>query len=451
MQIDLIEKYLTANNRFTLIKYILSFLFKELFMDKETKRLKRSKGNRTFAFSNKVFMRSIVITNMFIILASSVFTVSALNRDFEVVDGEDVSSVKVINTNTDKILKRANVSIGPDDKILRDDQESRLTVKRAFEVTIIADDKAQILQFNDGTVNYALYEAGIDLGNNDKVNFELTDALVPGMEIKVTRFCDIILNLNSFETHIQVPKGTVKESLDYLGITLNNDDTVNYDLNSQVQDGMRLVVTRINYNERTDTEIIPYATVTIKTDKLNKGEKKVETAGVNGERIVLVREKIVNGLLEETVEVSEISKTEPIDEVILEGTHEETIVTSSNNTKSNTQSSSESSEVAVSGKPISYRSVLKGSCTAYTSSAGALTSTGKVAQVGYVAVNPNIIPYGTELYICSEDGSFVYGYAIAADTGGALMDGSALVDLYYNTESECISFGRRTLCVYILD
>ena len=103
------------------------------------------------------------------------------------------------------------------------------------------------------------------------------------------------------------------------------------------------------------------------------------------------------------------------------------------------------------GNSISYTSVLTGSATAYTASPGSHTSTGAVAQRGRVAVNPNIIPYGTKLYIASPDGSYVYGYAVAADTGGALSSGSALVDLFYDTLSECYKFGRRTMNVYILE
>ena len=72
------------------------------------------------------------------------------------------------------------------------------------------------------------------------------------------------------------------------------------------------------------------------------------------------------------------------------------------------------------------------------------------AYHGGVAVNPNIIPYGSKLYIVSTDGSFVYGYATAVDTGGALMDGSAIVDCFYNTYDECVNFGRRDVNVYVL-
>ena len=71
--------------------------------------------------------------------------------------------------------------------------------------------------------------------------------------------------------------------------------------------------------------------------------------------------------------------------------------------------------------------------------------------MGLVAVDPRKIPYGTRLYIVSSDGRYNYGYAIAADTGGALRSGRVLVDLFYNTERECVNFGRRQVKVYILD
>ena len=68
------------------------------------------------------------------------------------------------------------------------------------------------------------------------------------------------------------------------------------------------------------------------------------------------------------------------------------------------------------GVPTEYVDTISGKSCAYTADPGALMSTGKAVFQGYVAVDPNIIPYGSELYIVADDGE-VYGYAIAADTG----------------------------------
>lgn len=92
----------------------------------------------------------------------------------------------------------------------------------------------------------------------------------------------------------------------------------------------------------------------------------------------------------------------------------------------------------------SYKKKLRGSVTAYTAKSGARTSTGRKAAYGVVAVNPKIIPYGTKLYIPG------YGTAVAGDTGGALMKGTALVDVFYPTYKQCNQWGRQNVDVYIL-
>ena len=68
-----------------------------------------------------------------------------------------------------------------------------------------------------------------------------------------------------------------------------------------------------------------------------------------------------------------------------------------------------------------------------------------------MAVNPNVIPYGSLMYITSADGRFVYGYAYAADTGTAMMTGSTFIDLYYETYSESVDNAVIAVNVYVLD
>ena len=187
------------------------------------------------------------------------------------------------------------------------------------------------------------------------------------------------------------------------------------------------------------------------SDTLYEGETEVED-GEEGQREIITRDKIVNGKVIESRQISNeiIKQSKPARKWI--GVKPKQTETTASKPVSSGYSKNNNDGTFVDhyGNTISYTSVLTGAATAYTASVGASTSTGRPAQYGNVAVNPNIIPYGTRLYIASPDGSFVYGYAVAADTGGALMSGSALVDLYYDTLEECYQFGRRNVSIYIL-
>ena len=78
--------------------------------------------------------------------------------------------------------------------------------------------------------------------------------------------------------------------------------------------------------------------------------------------------------------------------------------------------------------------------TAYTWT-GCRTATGPWPSRGMVAVDPRVIPLGTELHI---EG---YGSAVAADTGGAIQ--GQRIDLYMDTKHECLQWGRRKVEVQI--
>jgi len=89
--------------------------------------------------------------------------------------------------------------------------------------------------------------------------------------------------------------------------------------------------------------------------------------------------------------------------------------------------------------------------TAYThTDAGCdmITSTGTTVHKGTVAVDPRYIPYGTRMFIVSNDGEVVYGLAVAEDCGGDIKGDR--MDLYYPTFHECMEFGRRVCTIYFL-
>jgi len=72
-----------------------------------------------------------------------------------------------------------------------------------------------------------------------------------------------------------------------------------------------------------------------------------------------------------------------------------------------------------------------------------ITRSGREVEHGIVAVDPAFIPLGTKLYV---EG---YGFAIAADTGGAIR--GYKIDLFMEYMGDALRFGRRNITVFILE
>lgn len=71
-----------------------------------------------------------------------------------------------------------------------------------------------------------------------------------------------------------------------------------------------------------------------------------------------------------------------------------------------------------------------------------ITSVGAKAQRGVIAVDPRVIPYGTQMYVPG------YGYGVALDCGGAIKGNR--IDLFYDTVPEANNWGRRWVTIQLL-
>jgi 3D (Asp-Asp-Asp) domain-containing protein len=91
-----------------------------------------------------------------------------------------------------------------------------------------------------------------------------------------------------------------------------------------------------------------------------------------------------------------------------------------------------------------------GTATAYTPSVRGInsdsnpkvTSTMKTAKEGVIAVNPEVIPYGSEIMIIS--GKIVIR-GKAQDTGGAMRQNPKQVDILMENYKEALNWGRKSV------
>lgn len=99
----------------------------------------------------------------------------------------------------------------------------------------------------------------------------------------------------------------------------------------------------------------------------------------------------------------------------------------------------------INGKDVNY---MYGEATAYTPSAGGinsnntpeLTSTMKPAKNGVIAVNPEVIPYGSQVMIIFEN-TVIRGQAL--DTGGAMRQNGKQVDILMENHKKALEWGRK--------
>ena len=112
------------------------------------------------------------------------------------------------------------------------------------------------------------------------------------------------------------------------------------------------------------------------------------------------------------------------------------------------------------GKEIKYKKVIDVYATAYCACksccgkspshpAYGITAMGTKAAHGTVAVDPRVISLGSKLYIEGIGSTYDYGYSQALDTGRSIKGNK--IDLYFESHSEALKWGKKKVRVYILD
>lgn len=268
-----------------------------------------------------------------------------------------------------------------------------------------------------------LKSAGIALHEKDKIELS-TEKMKDKTKITVYRAVPVKIVYKGQETECLTNSRTVADLVTELNLDTalvhtepGLNEKITADVKINIQDVQEKVV------ERTVAQ--PYEVIHEPDPTMEKGAKEVVQFGENGTRVVTVKEIYRDG-----VKQSE----EKLDERLVESAKPQIV-------KVGTRDVVETSRGAARFRDSRYMEA-----TAYLPTDGngaGITATGIRAERGVVAVDPDVIPLGTKLYIPG------YGVALAADTGGAIIGDK--IDLCMEGYGEAISFGRRTVKVYILE
>ena len=325
------------------------------------------------------------------------------------------------------------------------------TVRR---FTVFYNNRCQIVSALHATPEAVLESAGIALRHDHGYEVEDTEA---GTVIRVGPELNVAVTVDGKTTNVVTRTDRVENLLQEMGVHWDENDIITPALDTIITKDCDITVQRVDATRVVRIESVKPKVVYKDTDSMPVGTEKVLRKGVAGSKMVTYAEKMVDGVVAESEAVSSVVTCEAVSKVILRGTADKEkfapVVTTdvSVNTRVVSKLTPKTPiKVDGNGVPVNYKKCIKGLATAYTANKGARTAIGDVAQVGYVAVDPDVIPYGTMMYIKTCDGRYVYGVAKASDTGG-FISGPVDVDLFFNTEAECIQFGVRDVEIYILN
>lgn len=293
------------------------------------------------------------------------------------------------------------------------------------EYTITDGTTTEVVSLYQGNAEAALQHSTFDVDDHTITSLIETE---DGYEVTVKQKYHVAVTVDGETKDIYTGDATVEGILRNGGIELHEADLVEPARDTQITEPTNITVTRVTKAQKKQTQPISYTTETRDASDLESGKTRVAQKGVNGVQEVTMEYTYHDGKQVSCVQLATTTVKEPVTEIVERGTKKPAVTTASGS--------------------LNYSRVLTVEATAY--SGGGITASGMAAQVGRIAVDPRVIPLGSRLYITSADGtSWVYGTAVAADTGGAIKGNR--IDLYFNSESECINFGRRSAKVYVLN
>jgi uncharacterized protein YabE (DUF348 family) len=282
--------------------------------------------------------------------------------------------------------------------ILDSGQVYKLQVRRAVALTLVKPDGQQTLQTSAFSVGQALTEAGIPLYAADRLDPPTETPIIGPLTVTYTPSREYTVTVDGKSVVIRSAAVTVGQALAEAGIPLQGLD---YCLPSESAplpaDGQIRLVRAVETVTLTQKSI-PFTTLTEYSAELELDQQAITQPGAAGLAVTHVRMRSEDG-----VEVSRQSESEsvvrpPQDRVVSYGTRVVIQTTT------------------VDGITITYWRALQFWATSYhpAETGSDITASGKRLQKGLVGIDPDYIPYGTQMYIPG------YGFAEAADTGSII-------------------------------
>jgi uncharacterized protein YabE (DUF348 family) len=244
------------------------------------------------------------------------------------VDGE-ATQVSTLDSTVGDVLESEGISVGERDVVapgldskINDGTRIAIRYARELQVSVDGDEKSYWVTATD--VDSALDQLGLRYAGAELSASRGAPIGREGLELEVVTPKNITFAYGAKKARkVQVPAMTVREALVDLDAKVDKDDKVSPKQDAALDDGDKIVVTKVRTVEKRVTESIDFGTVEKTDSSMMEGEESTVREGKPGSRKVLYELTYENGKVVDRKALRSTVLAEPVDAVVKVGTKQE--------------------------------------------------------------------------------------------------------------------------------
>ena len=282
-----------------------------------------------------------------------------------------------------------------------------VTIKIGKPLTLNVDGKTITKWTTALTLDEALAQLDLDDAKNLVSTNRSTALKREGLQVEVLTPKTVTITMASGTRTVEVPgNATVGDALKAAGVALDKLDKVSAAPASPVTDAQKITYQNVHHRPIIVTSEVAFDEKTVDDASLPKGETKVVTKGVKGQKQTFITEVYLDGKLVSNKHKSGEKVTkQPVAQVVHVGTK---VVTPKSTPTSTATKTSTASKTSTTTQPKTNTSVpaksggYSGSCEASNYWQGQMTATGEQFNPWGMTAAHKTMPFGTKLKVTNQ-------------------------------------------------
>jgi len=224
------------------------------------------------------------------------------------------------------VLEAEGIELGSHDVVAPDvdtelDEGTAISVRYGRQLSVTTDGVTKTYWVTATSVHEALQQLGLRVADAAELSVSRSTFISrEGLDLRITTPKRVVLVVKGKKDVLRTTEPTVAAVLREAGVRLDDNDELRPRTGMRVDDGTRIVVTRIDVRKRSDVVEVPYETVVRYDDTMYDGESDVRREGAAGAKRLTYRVVLANGDVRSRKLVKTTLLHEPVSRIEVYGT-----------------------------------------------------------------------------------------------------------------------------------